>query len=80
MSDPVRCSAAQFDVIAELIGAHKATTARRPKAAEAARMVLVDGQQARDVHLSLGISPQALANALRRYRAAHKLILSAYGL
>lgn len=79
MTSPhVHLTPEQFDAIASLIGAHRPGGGRRPMAAEAARLVLVDGRPAREVRLQLGITDQAMSNALRRYRAAHALILSAY--
>lgn len=52
----------QFDVLAQL------TRAREP-ARSAARRVLVDGLSQADAAREHGMTPSALGNAVRRYRA-----------
>jgi DNA-directed RNA polymerase specialized sigma24 family protein len=52
----------QFDVLARL------TRAREP-ARSAARRVLVDGLSQADAAREFGMTPSALGNAVRRYRA-----------
>jgi hypothetical protein len=66
---------AQFDVIAKMKGAHDPT---HSNATTAARLVLVDGEKAAQVCKHYQLSPQALSNAVRRYRDAHGAIIAAY--
>lgn len=52
-------------------------TERSPAAREAARLVLVEGMRIVDAAAVVGISQHSAANAVRRYRDRHAMIVSA---
>ena len=62
----------QFDVVAELLRS-------REPVRTAARLVLVEGAATKDAAEAAGMQPNAVSNALSRYRNAHKKLLVAYG-
>lgn len=64
-------TAPQLDVVAELL------RSRDPVRA-AACLALVEGKSNPEVSETTGMSPQAVSNALTRYRVAHHKILAAY--
>lgn len=64
-------TAVQLDVVAELL------RSRDPVRA-AASLALVEGKSNPEVSEATGMSPQAVSNALTRYRVAHHKILVAY--
>lgn len=61
----------EFEIIAKLIGA-------RDPAKAAARLVLVESSTGADAARALGISPQSVSNAVKRYRDADAGIRLAY--
>lgn len=63
---------AQFNVVAELLRS-------REPVRTAARLVLVEGATTKDAAEAAGMQPNAVSNALSRYRNAHKKLLVAYG-
>lgn len=62
---------AQFDAVAELLRS-------REPVRTAARLVLVEGAATKDAAEAAGMQPNAVSNALGRYRNAHKKLLFAY--
>ena len=62
---------AQFDVVAELLRS-------REPVKSAVCLVMVGGGTAKEAADQLSLVPQAVNNAVRRYRNAHKKLLSAY--
>ncbi|HEY0843449.1 hypothetical protein [Methylotenera sp.] len=64
----------QFDVIAALLP----TRINKPKSKEAAKLVLVDGKRNIEACHITGLKPNAVGNAIKRYKNAHDLILTAY--
>ena len=62
---------AQFEVVAGLLRS-------REPVRTAARLVLVEGATTKDAAGAAGMQPNAVSNALGRYRNAHLKILSAY--
>jgi hypothetical protein len=63
---------AQHAVIAQLLRS-------REPSRTAARLVLVDGLTPTAAAAETGITQQAVSNVVGRYKAAHALILAAYG-
>ena len=63
---------AQFEVVAELLRS-------REPVRTAVQMVLVAEALTKDAAQATGLVAQSVSNALRRYRNAHKKLLSAYG-
>lgn len=63
---------AQFEVVAELLRS-------REPVRTAARLVLVEGVTTKDAAGAAGMQPNAVSNALSRYRNAHSKLLVAYG-
>jgi len=61
----------QFEVVAELLRS-------REPVKTAVRMVLVKGRATKDAAEAVGLVPQSVSNALRRYRNAHQKLLKAY--
>lgn len=62
---------AQFEVVAELLRS-------REPVRTAARLVLVEGVTTKDAAGAAGMQPNAVSNALSRYRNAHSKLLVAY--
>ena len=62
----------EFDALARL------TRAREP-ACSASRRVLVDGLAQADAAREAGMTPNALGNAVRRYREFDTMVRKAYG-
>jgi hypothetical protein len=64
----------QFKVIISLLPSRTSSS----KSQEAARLVLVEGKRNIDASHATGLKPNAVYNAVKRYRDAHLLILTAY--
>ena len=62
----------QFEAVAELLRS-------REPVRTAARLVLVEGAATKDAAQAAGMQPNAVSNALGRYRNAHRKLLVAYG-
>jgi len=62
---------AQFEIVAELLRS-------REPVRSAAWQVLVAGAQTKEAAYNNGMAPNAVSNALTRYRKAHKKLLAAY--
>lgn len=62
---------AQFEVVAELLRS-------REPVRTAAKLVLLDGKTTKDAAAATGMQPNAVSNALTRYRNAHAKLLVAY--
>lgn len=65
-------SPAQFEVVAELLRS-------REPVRTAVRLVLVEGAATKTAALAAGMQPNAVSNALGRYRNAHRKLIAAYG-
>jgi predicted DNA-binding protein (UPF0251 family) len=63
----------RFSAIARLI------RMRRGAAEEAARLVLVDGLRPSEAARRVGLSPQAVSNAVARVRRAHCALMASNG-
>jgi len=62
---------AQFEVVAELLRS-------REPVRTAVRLVLVEGATTKAAAEAAGMQPNAVSNALGRYRNAHRKLLVAY--